>query len=268
MKPFAWIGALLALAGCSGADILNLTVPRDGYALHRSLPYGEGERRTLDIYTPDGASNAPVVVFFYGGRWQDGSKEDYLFTGQALASRGFVTVIADYSLYPDARYPAFLEDGAEAVRWVQSHITTHGGDARNVTLAGHSAGAYIAVMLGLDSHYNIQARNVIGIAGPYDFFPFEDADIKDIFLTGAATQPINHVRTNAPRMLLATGDADTSVYPRNTRALAEKLRASGNEVEEIYYPGIGHIGIILSLSRPFRYKAPLLDDMAKFIQKN
>jgi acetyl esterase/lipase len=65
-----------------------------------------------------------VVVFFYGGNWTSGNRGDYAFVGEALASRGIVAVIADYRLYPQVRYPSFLEDGARAVSWATPSVCT------------------------------------------------------------------------------------------------------------------------------------------------
>ena len=73
-------------------------------------------------------SNLPVVVFFYGGSWQSGRRQDYSFVAQALTSRGCVVVIPDYRLYPEANFPAFVEDGAAAFAWVHEHISRFGGD--------------------------------------------------------------------------------------------------------------------------------------------
>ncbi|MDI7066444.1 alpha/beta hydrolase, partial [Klebsiella pneumoniae] len=95
----------------------------------------------------------PVVVFFYGGSWQNGARSDYLFVGQALTSRGFVAVLPDYRTYPDTRFPGFMEDAAAAVRWARDHAAEYGGDPSRIFLMGHSAGAHIVALLATDGHY-------------------------------------------------------------------------------------------------------------------
>jgi acetyl esterase/lipase len=195
--------------------------------------------------------------------------------GQALASRGFVTVLPDYGLYPQVRYPGFLEDGARAVRWAQDHAAEFGGDPDRIVLVGHSAGAYNAAMIALDRRYLTQAgvdpkhvRALAGLSGPYDFLPLTDPIAARTFGEAPdlqATQPTSFVRPDAPPAFLATGDADTMVYPRNTVKLAARLRAAGVEVEERHYPGIDHVRMVLALSRPFRSRAPVLDQMATFL---
>lgn len=265
-------GAAL-LGACSSTALLNRIIPQSGYNIHSDIPYGSHPRQKLDIYVPDNLSaNAPVIVFFYGGSWQNGSKSDYRFLGQAFSSKGYITAIADYRLYPEIRFPAFLEDGAQALVWVHRNIRRYGGDAEKLFVAGHSAGAYIAVMLGVQSPYTTSIpptwiKGVIGIAGPYDFLPFTDPNIKDIFSRekDTATQPIRWVKPGLPPMLLATGDEDTDVSPQNTLRMARALNEQQVSVTTPVYPGVGHIGIILSLADGFRSKTPLLNDIDQFI---
>ena len=256
---------LLALCACSPVDVLNFTIPHSGYSVHKDIAYGDDARQRLDIYvpdTPDASKN--VIVFFYGGSWQKGSKDDYRFAGQAFAAKGFVTVIADYRLYPQVRFPAFMEDGAAVLAWTHKHIDAYGGDRQKVFLAGHSADGYISIMLAINKTYIKAAggdrawiKGAIGIAGPYDFLPFTDPKIKDIFSTApdVQTQPITFVGAHLPAILLLHGDADTEVRVKNTVNLAAKLRQYNDPVTERIYPGIGHIGIVLSLARGFRGKS-------------
>ena len=267
----------LFVAGCSPLGLYNGLTPADAGSARvgTDIAYGDHPRQRLDIYTPDAAAKpAPVVVIFYGGSWNSGRKEDYAFLGRAIAARGFVAVIADYRLVPHVRFPAFLDDGARAIAWAQAHAREYNGDPGRIFLLGHSAGAYNAAMIALDGRYLHGAgsstsaiRAVAALAGPYDFLPLDVASTIAAFGQAndlAQTQPINFVTRPAPPMLLATGDADTTVKPRNTRALAEKLRAAGAEVVVRTYPGVGHVGILLALSRPLRGKAPVLDDVAAF----
>ena len=117
------------------------------------ISYGEGARHKLDVYWPREKTAAPVVVFFYGGKWEYGAKEWYRFVAATLASRGFVVVVPDYRLYPEVKYPAFVIDGANVVRWTQENISAYGGDRRRLFVMGHSAGAYIAAILALDPQW-------------------------------------------------------------------------------------------------------------------
>jgi acetyl esterase/lipase len=271
-------GLLLSLCACSGAQLINFTVPHSGYAITRDIAYGDNPSQRLDIYqpaTPD-ASGA-VVVFFHGGSWQSGSRADYKFVGQALASRGYTVVIPDYRLYPEVKYPEFLRDSAKAVAWVHDHIGEYHANPGHIVLAGHSAGAYNAVMLALDGSYLKAAGydakkldGVIGLAGPYDFLPFTDPEIIKIFSTAPDrdTQPITYAGAGKPPLLLLHGDADEDVGLKNSKNLAAAQQQSGSPVELHVFPGIGHYGIILSLSGVFRSKAATLDLMDAFISRH
>ena len=204
---------LSLLSGCSAADLLNALVPHDGYHVVSDIGYGDDPRQRLDVYIPGATTGTtPTIVFLYGGSWQSGSKDDYLFVGEAFASLGYVTVIPDYRLYPGVRYPAFLEDGAAAVAWVKANAGRLGVQAGPIYLVGHSAGAYIAAMLTLDPRWLSRTGNrvcdtvaaTVGLAGPYDFLPLTDPALKDIFGPRASrpqTQPINYVDGAAPPML-------------------------------------------------------------------
>lgn len=266
-----------ALSACSPLSAINTLLPNDGGSRHaaRDIAYGDDPRQTLDIYVPAGATgSSPVMTFIYGGGWDNGSKNDYSFVGHAFASRGFVTVVPDYRLVPQVRFPDFLRDCAQALRWVQDNIAGQGGDVGRVHLSGHSAGAYNAVMIALDRRYGARAgvrpglvRSVSGLAGPYDFLPLDDDRTRAAFGQTqdlSQTQPVNVVRAGGPRVFLATGDADTTVFPRNTYALGRKLKAAGATVEVKTYAGVGHPGILLALGKSFRGNAPALDDIVRF----
>lgn len=268
----------ILLCACSPVSLLNATIPTRGYTVHKDIAYGDNPHHTLDIYVPDTVDAkhpAPVLVFFYGGSWQFGSKDDYLFVGQALASKGFVAVIADYRVYPEVYFPAFVEDGAKVFAWTRDHIGTYGGNTDALFLSGHSAGAYIAVMLAVNHSYLEQAnvppqtvRGTIGIAGPYDFLPLQDDNLKALFSKAKPedTQPVNFVDGHNAPMLLVTGDEDETVIPRNTERLSKKLAMFHGPHKTHVYKGVAHTGIMLSLAEGFRSKTTLLEDIDIFVK--
>ena len=265
------------LCACSPFAVINWLTPDSGYHVHRAIAYGGDPRQKFDIYVPDGLSApAPVIVFFYGGSWRSGRRQDYKAFGQAMIGKGIITVIADYRLYPQVTYPAFVQDGAAAFASVRRTIASYGGDPNRIFLAGHSAGGYIAVMLASDPRFLQQAGSdigqvagVIGIAGPYDFLPLRDPKLIAIFHEPDDPQilPISHVDGPRPPMLLLTGSADDTVEPGNAARMAARLRRFGSPVKEIVYPGTGHIGIILSLAPGFRGRIPLQNDIAAFVNR-
>ncbi|MDB5409906.1 MAG: carboxylesterase [Rhodospirillales bacterium] len=260
--------------GCDPARVVNALVSPDQFRFLPDQRYGDDPRQTLDVYRPanDDGHPKPVVVFFYGGKWQSGAKSDYLFVGEALASRGFIAVIPDYRLYPQAHYPEFIEDGAAAVSYTLQHAAEWGGDPQRISVAGHSAGAYIATMLGLDAEFlgrdRARIAGIVGLAGPYDFLPLTDPVLQEIFGTAAdltLTEPIRHVDGTAPPMLLVTGLGDKVISPRNVASLASRIREKGGTVETRAYRRIGHVTLIGAVALPFRFLAPVLDDLTAFL---
>jgi len=258
--PFSWI---------TRADMAR------SIKLTRSIAYATHSRHRLDVCRPSDAHAATVVVFFYGGAWRSGNKELYRYAAKALARRGYVAVVPDYRIYPEARYPDFLEDGALAVRWVKDNIASFGGDPGKLFLMGHSAGAHIAAMLSMDARWlsgvglnpGRDIAGLIGLAGPYDYLPLRDETLKVIF--GGAdrpdTQPIFHVSSGAPPTLLLTGGRDRLVEPGNSARFAAQLVAAGNSATLKTYRRLGHYLIIAALAPALRHLVPVLRQVEAFI---
>jgi acetyl esterase/lipase len=263
-------GIATLLGGCSPAAILNTTVPKRGYTLQADIPYGDGPRRALDLYVPEQPHpDRKAVIFFYGGSWDSGNKSDYLFVAQALASRGLTVIVPDYRLYPEIRFPAFLEDGAQAARWAADKVGTD-----KLFVAGHSAGAEIASMLCANTPYlpkagvdRMQLRGLIGLSGPYDFLPLTSAKLIDIF--GGANNPdiqaITFAKAPLPPALLIHGTADTTVYPRNSEHLAAAWRTAGAQADLKLYPDAGHIDVVAAFSDFLHKRATTREDVLDWI---
>ena len=262
----------------SGSDILNLLSPRWNLREQSGIAYGDHPRQKFDFYGPRAAKTPrPVIIFFYGGSWQTGSRTEYRFLGRLLARRGYNVAIPDYRLYPEVHYPDFIRDAAHATAKIAEIAQRDGGDPTAIFTAGHSAGAYLAMMLALAPHYLAEAgydrshlAGAIGLAGPYDFLPITGPTYKLIFGTApdlARTQPITHVDPGAPPCLLLQGSRDDLVAPKNTAALASALRGVGGFVQSRIYPGVGHIAILLALLPWLAWRAPVLADITAFIDE-
>lgn len=268
------------LQACSPLRIINALAPSSTYALTSGQAYGPNARQKIDVYQPNPpVPDAPVVVFFYGGSWTTGERADYLFAGEALASRGIVTLVADYRLSPEARYPVFLQDSALAVKWAADNAQRFGGDPRKLYVMGHSAGGYNAAMVALDPRWlgavgmrPGQLAGFIGIAGAYDFLPIAIPEVQVAFNwpnTPPDSQPLWHASPAAPRALLLAARNDTLVNPvRNTEGLSKKLRDAGVPVQTEMLDGVSHVTIIASLAKPLRLLAPVLDWVAEFVKAN
>ena len=283
---------VLALAGVIGGMLAFVSPPRllshydrlaggreGSYPAAEGVPFGSHGQR-LDIWAPNDMGDAPlpVVIFWYGGGWAKGDRTSYAFAGRALAKAGFLVVIPDYRKVPQVRFPAFLEDGAEAVAWVEDNIARYRGDPSRVAVMGHSAGAWQAVMLALDAERLAAAgadpatiKAGVGLSGPYDFHPFTSDRAIAAFSQWPRpdeTQPIAFAREDAPPLLLVTSDGDETVRPKNANNLGARLRELGAPVEVKNYGPLDHEEIVMALSVPFRGKGPVLADAIAFLRQH
>jgi acetyl esterase/lipase len=255
---------------------LNRLPLPDGATEVGDIAYADGPRHRLDVYRPRPAAKpAPVVVFIYGGSWMVGEKAWYRFVASALVSSGMVVVIPDYRLYPEVRFPAFMDDAAAAVAWARTNADRFGGDPHRLFLMGHSAGATIATLLALDPGYlraaGLSPRDVcgvVGMAGPYDFLPLAGRNMQAVFGQVAElprTQPINYVNRDAPPMLLTAGTWDSSVDPANATRMASKLRSAGAAATAPLYPGITHTALLDSITEQYSFLSPARGDILRFV---
>ena len=274
----------VAVAACSPLRALNvLASAGNGHALKPGVAYGPLDRHKLDIYTPASRPAVapppggwPLVVFFYGGSWNTGERADYGFVASALAARGVLTLVADYRLYPEVRYPEFLNDSALALAWGLTNAARLGANPKRVFVMGHSAGAYNAAMLALDprwlaatGHTPTELAGWVGLAGPYDFFPTDNLAARPVFFHPnypAHAQPIEFPSANSPRSFLAAPVNDALVSPtRSTASLARGLESAGVPVTLKRYPRASHTTLIGAFGLPLRWVAPVLEDVLAFI---
>ena len=289
VMKFGWpllaaLAAAAALAACSPVTALNALAPASSSTRTADVGYGALPRQRLDVYRPLSTAPSggwPVVVFFYGGSWNSGQRGDYAFVGQALAARGLLTVIADYRLYPEVRYPDFLRDSAAALAWGLQQAGSLGGNPKRVFVMGHSAGAYNAAMLALDARWLQQApggphapaelAGFIGLAGPYDFLPMTNPDTQPVFFHPnypPGTQPLEHASRAAPPTFLGAAREDRLVDPqRNTLGLAHRLQDLQVPVTVKVYDRVSHATLIGAFGSPLRWLAPVLDDVVDFVER-
>lgn len=269
--------ALLAgVAGCSVRGMAEAVFVGDHFTRTADVPYGADPRLKLDVYRPRGVRpGAPVVVWLYGGRWQEGSKRDYRLLADAMTRRGWIVVVPDYRLYPRVKFPAWVQDGAQAVRWARDHARELGGDSTNLFVMGHSAGAHTVALLALDEHWLRDAglpvnaiRGFVALAGPVAT-TWTDADVQALMgprQGWPATYPLTHVDATEPPLLLLHGTGDRTVSVENSRRLAAAIRERGGCAQVITYRGVGHVEIVVALSVPRLNSAPVLSDIARFVR--
>lgn len=260
--------------GRSPAMLLNLGVPHAGYTVDRDIAYGPHRRHRMDLYLPQqtgmARSDGSAILFFYGGAFRAGRKSEYRFVGEALTKAGMAVAIPDYRIYPEARFPNFLQDGAMAAGKLLELNFAPGG----LFLMGHSAGAYIATMLGANGSYlracganPSSIGGVIALSGRYHNSPLQDAIAEEVFCGPARdeTRPATFLGPCCPPYFLAAGARESETVLTSKSKLAADLRRTGNDVVEHVYAGTGHAGIVSALTPRRRTHMPVLNDIERFI---
>jgi acetyl esterase/lipase len=268
-------GLVLTMAGlvsaCAPVSILNGITPSSTFDRTKNVPFGDAERDKLDIYRAEKPkADAPVLVFVHGGSWDSGSKDIYKFLAEGFTKSGYDIALPNYRLFPDGKFPDFIQDNARAV----AHITQE-FPGRKIVLIGHSAGAYNVLMLGLRDEYLRRAgidrcktvSAVISLAAPVGVVPLTGERLIQIFPDRFTKEDavLNNVTGPTPPIFLGHGDADTVVSPVNATQLAEKIRARGGQVQVKIYPKQSHTDVVKVLSRHFDGDTTLKADLVEFI---
>ncbi|NKC34312.1 alpha/beta hydrolase [Falsiroseomonas selenitidurans] len=255
MRRRALLGAALLAGGCSPTDIANLATPRRGTMRVEGLRYGPLPRHRLDLVLPPMPVPAtPLLVFIHGGGWETGGRGQYAFLARRLASLGFAVAVPDYRLWPEARWPDFIEDAARAVAWLRAAGGVVPGGP--LFVMGHSAGGFIAAALALDPRWLASAglpggrgalAGAVLISAPISWQP-TDEPVVSIFAGAPGGRieaaPDAAMLAAAPPTLLLHGTADTVVGPVHAVELAAALESAGRPVRLRLYEGVGHIGIM------------------------
>ena len=276
---------LPVISGCStiGLGALNATSKfESGHDVVKDIEYGSEGWQKLDIHKPNKKSSEnisdarkPVIIFFYGGGWTSGDKNQYYFAASAFTDKGYIVVLPNYVLYPEGKFPDFVEDGAKAIAWTKANITSYGGNADQLFIVGHSAGAHIGALLAADKQYLAQeglGTNVIsafaGMAGPYNFTP-KEKPYTLIFgpqENFAKMKVMNFIDGDEPPMLLLHGTGDKTVGILNKDSLIESIKEQGGEYGDISYEGESHVGILLNLHHIFDGDADIATDIDQFFE--
>jgi pimeloyl-ACP methyl ester carboxylesterase len=224
-------------SGCPLTPGWSLRVPTSLREVPSPFPTpARGRRPAPCTADPHDRLAAPVVVYLFGGRWQNDSKDQYRLLGDALTRRGLVLVVPDYRLYPEVEFPGWVEDAARAVRWTRDNIQRFGGDPGRIWVVGHSAGGHTAALLALDDRYLREAgvptpgvQGFVSLAGPVNS-EWTAADVQALMGPRAgwpATYPATHIDGTERPLLLLHGSGDRTVSPANSVSLAKRIREQG-----------------------------------------
>ncbi len=248
----------------AGLAVLNALARLGGHQ-RKEIHFGPAATEKIDWYQVD--EKAPTVIFYYGGNWRSYRKEDYRFVADTLCGMGVNVAIPDFLKYPEHRFHGILGSVVNATNHFLDEVYTEGP----VIMMGHSSGAQMAALVTLntsllDTPSRIDA--MVGLSGPYDFYPFTVDDHWDLFGPEdhyPMSQPVNFVRRDAPELYLLHGEDDTRVRRGHSKSLMEKQVDAGGIARREVYKGMGHVDTVVSFSRIHRRKSRLIHDIQTFI---
>lgn len=263
----------------AGQELVNLLARTGNYTLSHDVVLGADPRQQLDYYrtgtplTLTDDKHHPLMLFFYGGAWRSGARQEFRFVADTLCRLGCDVVIADHRLFPGVRFEQILEDVTLAGRWVSQYTPA----AQPVIIMGHSSGAQLGALLSLNQAL-INATGLgpprvagfVGLSGPYDFYPFTESDHWDQFAPRdqyPLSQPVNFVRADGPPLYLLHGAEDVRVRRGHSRSLMEKMQQAGGWAEREVYPALGHTDTIKAFTVLHRRGNPVVRDVARFIRE-
>jgi acetyl esterase/lipase len=271
--------AMLSAAACAPVKILNAITPSASFEKDKNVSYGPFDRQKLDIYRAETSKPAsPLLVFVHGGSWDSGSKDLYKFLAEGFTSEGYDVVVPNYRLYPEVKYPAFVEDTAKAIAFTAEKFPD-----RPLVVMGHSAGGYNMLMAMMRPNFYPSdappaCRSVAGLvslAGPTGIIALGSEPYITMFPERmfGSDAPMNNVKLRAgsaapqlPPVFFGHGLKDTTVYPQNSEKLAAKIIAAGGAAVVKTYEGLGHTDVVKVLSRHFDDDAELKADILTFIE--
>ena len=267
--------SLLTSCVSGGLKVINSLAKSKDFESYLNLPYADNDHNYLDLYVPKNKDIKATVLFFYGGCWghcSELNKDDYLFVVDTLIQQGYAVVVPDYRKFPKVKFTEIIQDAKLATIWTFQHLTDYGVENKNIFMMGHSAGAHMAAILVDDERFLGDDLNkitgFIGLAGPYDFYPFTAQYMYELFSPENDyfnALPINFINGNEPPHLLLQGKNDSKVFIHNSVNLGKKLSQHSSDHKVILYENMSHSKILLSLSRPFRNRLTVLKDINSFI---
>ena len=236
---------------------INYLTPKDTFEKEEHLAYGLKARNRLDLYrTKNPKKQKPLIVFVHGGSWQHGNKRDYLFIGETFAREGFDVAVINYQLAPENIFPAFVDDLAQAIHYLNQNKVKLNISTDNMILMGHSAGAFnvMSVVYSAQSQnfkYKDQIKAIVGLAGPYHFDYVGDPLSEHAFdqkISYQQVMPYYFIEPNHIKHYLLVAEQDQVVERKNTLDLDIALRQKGNHSHIAVIPKTGHITIVATLA--------------------
>lgn len=241
----------------------NTTAETDRVKIVKDIEYFSGEKinpdkHILDIYIPKGKETFPVLFTIHGGGWTSGDKVDAAGVGMTFAEKGIGVVVISYRLYPEARYPAVMNDVGAAFSWVHRNIDKYGGDPTKIFIFGYSAGGHMGSLLATNttflSKYNLSKKNIRGVIALSGAFQIYAGLFPEIFDQNQQTfnesSPQNFIDEKTPPFLILYADNDLKGLASQAQTMTDKLKAKGVFVRSKMVDQRDHFTIAMGILNP------------------
>lgn len=252
---------MLRILTCLTLTLFSLNVFSQNYNTVNNIHYYDektnrsdvyiNERCVLDLYVPKDVKNFPTGIWFHGGGLTGGQKE----IPEALKNKGIAVIGVNYRLSPKVNAPKYIEDAAAAAAWAFKNIKKYGGSEDLIFISGHSAGGYLATMIGLNKSYlNIYGIDADKLAGiiPFSgqmishFTARKEKGIDELDARIDDFAPLHFIRADAPPLLLITGDREKELFGRyeENAYMARMMKLKGHKQTTLYeLDGFDHGGM-------------------------
>lgn len=242
----------------------------------RGIAYGADPSQALDLYFPAGRTPRHPLLFVHGGSWRSGHRDEYRFVGRSLASRGHAVAVVGYRLFPDTCFPGFVQDVGQALVFLHEQRARLGWPDEPAFLCGHSAGAHIAALVGMEPAFlapfacHPPVAGIIGISAPYSFVPERDPSLFEVFGPRHSPQawlpmcPLQCVGSDRPPLLAVHGDNDRVVLYSGAQRMVEQCREAGQRADLLTLRGQGHFQPLFAFHPRMPGHAALMEAIALF----
>ena len=266
---------VLALDEAPQPRVTGFAVEKIKDIAYRTDADTDKERHLLDVYTPKGKKNFPVVLFVHGGAWKWGDKSIYTGIGESFAARGLGVVICNYRLSPKVKHPAHIEDVAAAFAWTAENMAKYGGNVNELFVCGHSAGGHLVSLLATDpsylkavKHSPTEITGVISISGVYKIYHTEKVFLepfgKDETICLKAS-PLTHVAGKHPPFLIVYADKDYEHLDEMAKDMDAALKKVASPCDLLICKDRSHISIVINLVQG---DDPLHKSICEFVAKH
>ncbi|WP_276500309.1 alpha/beta hydrolase [Terrimonas pollutisoli] len=223
---------------------------RKQYKVYQDIPYGDRSRECLDIFSSPNPFSK-TVVFIHGGYWQKFDKTLFHFIAGAFVSYGTTTVLINYPLAPDVSIDQIVKSCSEAISWINKNSASFNGDADQIYIAGHSAGAHLAAMLMTAEEkqkHRTSIKGVCAISGLFNLTPIQLSNINEVLKmdkeTAIRNSPVFKEPVEQCPLLVAVGGEETNEFLDQSMELYSKWKNKTSSIELIVMPGLNHFSLL------------------------